>query len=69
MVPHVLGKALDRRWEMDLQALVDGELDGEERQRLMGAIACSIELQARYDYLVRERELLRQWWAESTQTS
>ncbi len=67
--PLVLGKALDPEWEADLQALVDGELDGNSRERVMNAIAGSIELQARYDYLVREKELLRLWWAESSFSS
>ena len=67
--PLLLGKALAQDWEADLQALVDGELDGNNRERVMNAIAGSIELQARYDYLVREKELLRLWWAESSFSS
>ncbi len=67
--PFLMGKALAKGWEADLQALVDGELDEKDRQRVMSAIAGSIELQSRYDYLVSEKELLRLWWAESSRPS
>lgn len=65
----VMGKALAEDWEADLQALVDGELNDTDRRRVMGAIEGSIELQARYNYLTREKELLRLWWADSKLSS
>lgn len=44
--------------DMDIQALVDDELEAEEKIKIMDAINANHILNSRYDELVRQKKLL-----------
>lgn len=48
--------------DLELQALVDGELTGEERTALLTRIKKSPEAQKRHAEIIRQKEVLKEWW-------
>lgn len=48
--------------DLELQALVDGELTGEERTALLTRIKKSPEAQKRHAEIIRQKEALKEWW-------
>ena len=48
--------------DLDLQALADGELEGEEKRSLMGAILLNPLLLERLDEIITQRNLVRASW-------
>ena len=53
--------------ELDLQALVDGGLNGCEETRLLGALETSAAARRRYEALTRQKKLLQLWWVANAQ--
>lgn len=49
----------------DLEALVDNELPPEKEKALMEFVARSPDLQKKYRQLVKQKELLKMWWAST----
>jgi anti-sigma factor RsiW len=47
----------------DLQAFIDGELDGGGERRMKKLIAENPEIKERYQELIRQRHLLKCWWS------
>lgn len=47
--------------DMDIQALVDGELPPEDRSRLLAVIRHSPELTRRYAMYAHQKDLLKMW--------
>lgn len=45
-----------------IQALVDGELGGDEQQKVMDFIKSSPSARARYEQLQAQRDLICEWW-------
>jgi hypothetical protein len=48
--------------DLDIQALVDGELDKEEERRLLSEIIRAPELLNRLEELMRQKRQIRNWW-------
>jgi hypothetical protein len=48
--------------DLDIQALVDGELDKEEERRLLSEIIRAPELLNRLEELMRQKKQIRNWW-------
>ncbi len=55
--------------DLDVQALVDGELDGEEKSRVQNALRTNPMLKSRYDQLVMQRRLVFMAWSEEERES
>jgi len=51
--------------DMDIQALIDGELDHERKIFVMNAIDRSPDLQKRYSLYVHQKNLLKLWWKDN----
>lgn len=47
--------------DLDLQALIDGELDEDNRRRIMNIVLQSAPLMKRLDALLQQRTLVRLW--------
>ena len=48
--------------DLDLQALADGELEGEEKRSLMAAVLLNPLLLERLDEIITQRNLVRASW-------
>ena len=48
--------------DLELQALVDGELDDARAAQVMRIVMSDPELFQRYGELVRQRQQLQRWW-------
>lgn len=51
--------------DLDIQALVDNELDEEEKQRVTKFIRSNHGARERYEELKLQKTLLNQWWQGS----
>lgn len=47
---------------MDIEAFVDGELDEAARRRVQAHISRTPEARRTYEFLLRQRDMLREWW-------
>lgn len=56
---------LDEVTDLDLQALLDGELDDRRAQWLLDAMEKSETLRMRYMAYARQRNLLKSWWKDN----
>jgi hypothetical protein len=48
--------------DLDIQALVDGEMTPEMRASVMNEIMKSAEALRRLDELLRQKAFMREWW-------
>lgn len=48
--------------DTDIQAYIDGELEGAQRKRVLNSIEQNSQIRDRYRQLVRQKELLQLWW-------
>jgi tellurite resistance protein len=48
--------------DIEIQTLVDGQCKEDEKRRIMEAIMSSPLALARFDELLRQNTLLRNWW-------
>lgn len=51
--------------DLDIQALVDGELSGEDEVKLRRYLKENKSAQNRYLELLNQKKLLQFWWAET----
>jgi hypothetical protein len=49
--------------DLDIQALVDGELDRDAERRLLAEIIRSPDLLARLEELLHQKKQVRDWWS------
>jgi hypothetical protein len=55
--------------DLDVQALVDGELNGDEQERVLAAVRSNPVLKSRYEQLRIQRRLIAAAWMEDEKTS
>lgn len=48
--------------EFDIQAIIDGEVDGETRVRMLKKICQHPELRERFETLFFQKQMLKEWW-------
>ncbi len=56
---------LDDFTDLELQALLDGELDEAHERRLLKALENNQDLRRRYTTYARQRDLLKNWWKDN----
>lgn len=55
--------------DLDIQALVDGQLKGEEKNRVLHSIENHPGVRQRYQALQRQKALICEWYQASDQDS
>lgn len=48
--------------EFDIQAIIDGEVDGAARVHMMKKICQHPELRERFETLFFQKQILKEWW-------
>lgn len=56
-------------YELDLEALIDGELTPARREAVLAAINKSPELQNKYEQLCQQKAMLKLWWKTTSQNT
>lgn len=56
-------------YELDLEALIDGELTAARQDAVLTAIQKSPELQKKYAQLCQQKSMLKLWWKTTSQNT
>lgn len=48
--------------EFDIQAIIDGEVNGEARAQMLKKICQYPELRERFETLFFQKQMLKEWW-------
>ena len=51
--------------DMDIQALIDGELDPERKKQVMAIVERSPDLYKRFTLYMHQKKLLKLWWKDN----
>lgn len=51
--------------DLDIQALVDGEIIGDRKQALMDSLTCHPDLYKRFLLYQKQKNLLKSWWKDN----
>ena len=51
--------------DMDIQALLDGQLNGDDETRVRNALKTDPALQNRYMIYQKQKNILKSWWKDN----
>lgn len=50
--------------DLDIQALADNELSGEDAERVRDYLQSNPDAHERYEEILRQKEFLKDWWSD-----
>ena len=59
---NMMGMSAQNISDYEIQALVDNELDWEKEKRVRAFVDNNARAQERYQELIEQKEILREWW-------
>lgn len=54
--------------DYDIQALIDGELEGDQKQHVLAHIENDKAARQRYEELSHQKRLLQEWWVDNNRS-